>query len=274
MFTPHRNDGGTSREDFSSLLAVFFTNGLGNRAQLHVRRSFVDCADFTIAIEFFLREIFGETDSAHPIDALNCSCLSHFGRVVFCHGCFLHERFASFHQSSRIVRKQTGAFNLRSNGRHLMLHRLEVIDLLTELLTFQQIWQCGIEAALCQTNHLGADANTTLVQIGCSVFVSMPDLTENAVFVYADIVEVKHACAGRTNAQLIFLFADGESGRIAIDDEGCDAFVTLEKFRLFNKKWNLNLRAQLTSDGSTFAINKNTSDTSELLIHIFVPFIT
>lgn len=108
-----------------------------------------------------------------------------------------------------------------------MLHRLEVINLFAELLAFQEVWQGGIETALRQTNHLSTDADTAFVQISRSVLVTVTDCTENGIFVHTHVIEVKHASARRTNAQFVFLFADDETGGIAIDNECCNTFVAL-----------------------------------------------
>lgn len=159
---------------------------------------------------------------------------------------------------------------------------LEVNNGRLKLLAFQQVWYGGVEATLCQTDHLGTDTDTALIQEASSIFVSMTNFAEHVFSWHAHTVKVQHTCAGCANAQFVLLFANCKAGRITVHNECRDALVAL--FCKFHIVMNSDIRhenslhencdAKPTFDGSTLAITKNTFDTSELDIHIFVPLST
>lgn len=104
---------------------------------------------------------------------------------------------------------------------------LKIIDRCFELLALKQIWNSGVEAPLCQSNHLSTDSNATLVQETGSIFVAVTDYAENIFFWNANVVEVKDTGARCTNSQLVFFLADNESRCISINNKCGNALVAL-----------------------------------------------
>ncbi|ALC43833.1 CG11637 [Drosophila busckii] len=212
-----------------SLARELILNALGNGAQLHVGGALVDGADLGVTIEFLLWEVAGEANAAHPVNALGGSALSHLRGKELGHGRLLLEGHASLLHAGCVVGEQTSSLNLCGNCGNLVLHGLEVVDGITELLALQQIRNGDVKGALGKTNHLSANTNATLVQESCCILVAMAEGTQNVLLGHAHIVEGDHACTRGADAQLILRLVHNQTGSIAINNEGGNATIFLQK---------------------------------------------
>lgn len=215
--------------DLGILARELLLDALGNGAQLHVGGSLIDGTDLGITIVFLLGEVTGEAHAAHPVNALGGGTLCHLRGVELGHGRLLQEGYAGLLQASRIVGEQASRLNLCGNGGDLVLHGLEVVDGVTELLALQQIWNGGIEGALGQAHHLGANADATLVQEASGVLVAMAEGAQNILLGHTHIVEGYHAGAGGTDAQLVLRLVHSQTRSLAVHNEGGNATVALKR---------------------------------------------
>lgn len=79
----------------------------------------------------------------------------------------------------------------------LMLHGLELEDLLAELLPLQGVRYRGVQGTLGDAEHLGPDADAALVQEASRVLVALAELAQDVALRHSDVLEVHHARAGR-----------------------------------------------------------------------------
>ena len=82
-----------------------------------------------------------------------------------------------------------------------------------------------VERALRQAEHLRADADAALVERLDRDLVALADLAEHVGRGHDAVVEEQLAGAAGADAELVFLLADGEAGRAALDEERRDAVV-------------------------------------------------
>src|SRR4029079_13920628 len=99
----------------------------------------------------------------------------------------------------------------------------ELGDGLAELFPFLRVLDGVIERAGGETDHLRSDADAALVEGFDRGLVAFADLTQDVRLGHAAILEDPFAGAAGTDAELVFLLADRESGGAALDDEGGDA---------------------------------------------------
>ena len=87
----------SGQKAFRKLLwRILLPNNFGDGAQLHVAGSLIDGSNLAVTVEFFLREILGESNSAHPIDAFHSHFLCHLRGEILGHCSFLQEWYSSF----------------------------------------------------------------------------------------------------------------------------------------------------------------------------------
>ena len=82
-----------------------------------------------------------------------------------------------------------------------------------------------IERALREADHLRADADAPLVQRLDRDLVALADLAEHVRARHAAVLEQQLAGAARADAELVFLLADREARRAALDEERGDAAI-------------------------------------------------
>ena len=82
-----------------------------------------------------------------------------------------------------------------------------------------------VQRALREADHLRADADAAFVERLDGDLVALADLAEHVRSRHAAVLEDQLARAARTDAELVFLLADREAGRVALDQERRDALV-------------------------------------------------
>ena len=82
-----------------------------------------------------------------------------------------------------------------------------------------------IERALRQADHLRADADASLVERLDRDLVALAELAEHAGARHLAVLEDQLAGAARADAELVFLLADREARRPALDEERGDAAI-------------------------------------------------
>uniref|UniRef100_A0A2M4BVI5 Uncharacterized protein n=1 Tax=Anopheles marajoara TaxID=58244 RepID=A0A2M4BVI5_9DIPT len=214
------------------LRLVLLAQDLGDRAQLHVGRSLVDRTDLAVTVELLLREVLGETDATHPVDALDGRPLGHLRGVILGHGGLLQERYTGLLQSGSIVHQQPGGLDLRRHRGNLVLHTLERVQIRTELFALQQVRDGGIEAALRQPDHLCSDTDAALVQETGRVLIALAELAQNVLLRNAHIIHMERAGTGSADTELALALAHGEALVLALHDERRDATVTGRRIRI------------------------------------------
>ena len=98
-------------------------------------------------------------------------------------------------------------------------------DRLAELLALLDVLDGVIERALREAEHLRADADAAFVERFDRDLVALADLAEDLRLRHDAVFEEQLARAAGADAELVFLLADRESRRAAIDDERGDAAV-------------------------------------------------
>ena len=96
---------------------------------------------------------------------------------------------------------------------------------LAELLALLHVRDRVIERALREAEHLRADADAAFVERFDRDLVALADLAEDLRLRHHAVFEHQLAGAAGADAELVFLLADRESRRAAIDDERGDAAV-------------------------------------------------
>ena len=82
-----------------------------------------------------------------------------------------------------------------------------------------------IERALREADHLRADADAPFVERLDRDLVALAELAEHAGARHLAVLEDQLAGAAGADPELVFLLADGEAGRPALDEERRDAAV-------------------------------------------------
>ena len=77
-----------------------------------------------------------------------------------------------------------------------------------------------------QAKHLRANADAAFVQRLNRDLVALANFAQHVLLGHAAVFQDQLAGAGSANAQLVFFFADGEAGKVLLDDECGDAFVS------------------------------------------------
>ena len=197
------NRGGLLRTEKQNLL-VFGPQQFGNGCQLDQTGALVNGSNLAVAVKLFLRELLHKTDATHPFNAVRSSALSHLrievnaqmgtgggstghyetypGGVQFCHGSFLHEGLTGLLQAGSIVDHVLCCFDFHGDLSHLVLHALEVANVVVELLALPQVWQGGFHAAFSDTQHLRRNADAALIQNFNGNLVAFADLANNVFF--------------------------------------------------------------------------------------------
>lgn len=83
-----------------------------------------------------------------------------------------------------------------------MLHALEITDKRVELFALEEVWKCNVISTLSKTNHLGSDANTTLVQDFDSILVTLANLAQDVLLWHLHVVKVEDAGRGSSDTKL------------------------------------------------------------------------
>src|ERR1019366_2495922 len=110
--------------------------------------------------------------------------------------------------------------------RDLELDTLELADGATELLALLRVLDGEFPCATRQSEHLRADTDAAFIQRLDGDLVALADFAQHVVLGHAAIFHNQLAGAGSPDAEFVFLLADGESGKILLDDESSDAFVS------------------------------------------------
>jgi hypothetical protein len=76
-----------------------------------------------------------------------------------------------------------------------------------------------------RADHLRADADAPFVQRLDGDLVALADLAEHVGARHAAILEQQLARAAGADAELVFLLADGEAGKAALDEKRGDAAI-------------------------------------------------
>ena len=89
---------------------------------------------------------------------------------------------------------------------------------------------CGVTGGMApgaggQAEHLRADADAAFVQGLDGDFVALAGFAEHVVRGHAAVVEDQLAGAGGADSELVLLVADGESGRVFLDEECGDSLI-------------------------------------------------
>ncbi|GMT34557.1 hypothetical protein PFISCL1PPCAC_25854, partial [Pristionchus fissidentatus] len=224
--------GGYGRGRSLCLGLVLCIDQLGSRIQLDVRGSLVDRTNVGVAIELPHREFLRKAYAAQPLDAL-AGCLGgHNGRVQLGHSRLLDERETRLLHSGGIVHEHARSLDLHANLGHLERHALEIDESRSELLALLQVGHGGIEAALRESDHLGADSDAAGVEAPDRVLVAGKVLAEDGALVDADAVKVDGARGRGADAKLVLSLADTDALGVAVDEEARDTAVALLRFRI------------------------------------------
>ena len=82
-----------------------------------------------------------------------------------------------------------------------------------------------VQAPVARPRQLRGDADAAFVEGFDGDLVAFADLAEDVGGGDAAVVEEELAGGGGADAELVFFLADGETGGVALDEEGRDAFV-------------------------------------------------
>src|SRR5205823_8640175 len=97
---------------------------------------------------------------------------------------------------------------------------------LSKLLAFLGILARILPCAPRNSRHLCSDSYAAFIQgFNCDL-VAFAGFTENVVFGYATIFKHEFASRRRTNPQLVFLLAHGETGELLLYQERRDPLVS------------------------------------------------
>ena len=108
---------------------------------------------------------------------------------------------------------------VRGGASELELYALELGDRFPELFPLLRVLHGVFERAGGQAEHMRTDADAPLVQRLDGDLVALAGLAEDAVSRGGAVLEDQLACATGSNAQLVFLLADCETGGAAFDQE-------------------------------------------------------
>ena len=128
-------------------------------------------------------------------------------------------------QPGGVVDQQPRGFDLGGGPRELELHALELGDRLAELLALPGVAHRVIERRLRQPDHLRADADPPFIERLDRDLVPLADLAEHVRARHTALLEQQLAGAAGADPELVFLPANRESRKPALDDEGGDPAV-------------------------------------------------
>src|SRR5262249_14113329 len=126
-----------------------------------------------------------------------------------------------------VVYHQARGLDLSRRFGQLELDSLKFRYRLSERRPLFRVRCAVIPTPLRETDHLCANPDPALIQGFDSDFVAFANLAEDAGFGNAAIFQNQFAGARRANTEFVFLLANGKSGKIALDEECSDSFVSL-----------------------------------------------
>src|SRR5580700_4018168 len=97
-------------------------------------------------------------------------------------------------------------------------------------LTLLSVGKGRFEGALCDSSSLGGDADAAAVQRGKCDFVTLAFISDAIADGYFTVRERKLRASSSVNAELLFLFSNGETVRPLFDHQGGDSLFAF--FRL------------------------------------------
>ena len=96
-----------------------------------------------------------------------------------------------------------------------------------ELFAFLRVLAGEFPRSARYSDHLRADSDAAFVECFDRDLVSLAHFAQDVFFGHAAIFQNQFAGRRGANAELVFLFADGETGKIFFDQKRGDAFVSL-----------------------------------------------
>src|SRR6185436_7931453 len=121
--------------------------------------------------------------------------------------------------------EEPGGLDLHGCACELELHALERGDGVPELLSFLRIGRRVIERPLGKPEHLRTNANPAFIQRLDGDLVALADFAEDTVYRHCAVLEDQLTGAAGADAELVFLLANREAGRTAVDQERRDPAI-------------------------------------------------
>src|SRR5262245_11810355 len=153
-----------------------------DRLQLHVARPLIDRADLRVAVELLDRVLPAVAISSKKLYANRADLVCHLAAEELGHGGFLGERLARVLEPRRVVYHKTSGGELCGSLGDLELDSLELSERLAELFPLLDVAERGLEGASRDTDHLGTDPDSTLVEGLDRDLVPLADRADHVLF--------------------------------------------------------------------------------------------
>ena len=225
---------------FHLLVAELASSEVKDGVELDVARTLVDSADLAVTPELLDTLLASKALTTGPLDGETSGALRNLAREELGHGSLLGEGTALLLEAGSVVHHHAGSLDLSCDLAHLELQALELGNRAAELLALKGVADAALKRTLRETDHLGANTDTALVEDLNGNLVALAFLANEVLDRHLDLVKVDSAGATGADTELALLLGNLDA-HVLGHGKGRDTLVALRGITLGEHNEELSL---------------------------------